>query len=93
MPDYDEAYRAFVDLLRSYLPLAGPSALDLSSELVDLGLDSLNTVEIVVRLEEEFGIELPDEELTVETFETVGSLWSLVAATLNRWTTTTTAGG
>jgi acyl carrier protein len=84
MPDYDEAYQAFADLLRSYLPLAGPTSLDLSSGLVDLGLDSLNTVEIVVRLEEEFGIELSDEDLTVEAFETVGSLWSLVAATLHR---------
>lgn len=75
-----ESFRRFTDLLRSYLPLAGPGPLDMSASLTDLGLDSLNTVEILVRLEDEFDIRLPDEELTAETFETVGSLWSLLAA-------------
>ncbi len=28
----------------------------------DLGADSLDTVELVMALEEEFGIEIPDEE-------------------------------
>ena len=28
----------------------------------DLGADSLDTVELVMRLEEEFGIEIPDED-------------------------------
>ncbi|MEE9166022.1 MAG: acyl carrier protein [Candidatus Neomarinimicrobiota bacterium] len=28
----------------------------------DLGADSLDTVELVMQLEEEFGIEIPDEE-------------------------------
>lgn len=28
----------------------------------DLGADSLDTVELVMRFEEEFGIEIPDEE-------------------------------
>ena len=36
----------------------------------DLGADSLDTVELVMALEEEFGVEIPDEEaekiLTVE---------------------------
>lgn len=28
----------------------------------DLGADSLDTVELIMQLEEEFGIEIPDEE-------------------------------
>ncbi|ADD79691.1 acyl carrier protein [Candidatus Riesia pediculicola] len=36
--------------------------LDDSSFVEDLGADSLDTVELVMALEEEFGIEIPDEE-------------------------------
>ena len=32
----------------------------------DLGADSLDTVELVMALEEEFGIEIPDEEIRVD---------------------------
>ena len=33
-----------------------------ASFVADLGADSLDTVELVMALEEEFGIEIPDEE-------------------------------
>ena len=33
-----------------------------ASFIEDLGADSLDTVELVMALEEEFGIEIPDEE-------------------------------
>ena len=36
----------------------------------DLGADSLDTVELVMALEEEFGLEIPDEE--AEKLATVG---------------------
>ena len=40
-----------------------------SSFIDDLGADSLDTVEIIMALEEEFGIEIPDED--AEKMETV----------------------
>ena len=36
----------------------------------DLGADSLDTVELVMALEEEFGVEIPDED--AEKIQTVG---------------------
>ncbi|MGI6404155.1 MAG: acyl carrier protein [Oscillospiraceae bacterium] len=38
----------------------------------DLGADSLDVVDIVMRLEEEFDLEVPDEE--IETMKTVGDI-------------------
>ena len=41
-----------------------------ASFIDDLGADSLDTVELVMALEEEFGIEIPDED--AEKMATVG---------------------
>jgi len=42
-----------------------------ASFVEDLGADSLDTVELVMAFEEEFGIEIPDEE--AESMQTVGN--------------------
>jgi len=46
----------------------------------DLDADSLDLVELVMALEEEFGIEVPEEEL--EGIETVGQAYDLVVGKL-----------
>ncbi len=38
----------------------------------DLGADSLDTVELVMQLEEEYGLEIPDED--AEKIQTVGDV-------------------
>ena len=38
----------------------------------DLGADSLDTVELIMEFEEEFGIEIPDED--AESLDTVGKI-------------------
>jgi len=43
---------------------------DEASFVEDLGADSLDTVELVMAFEEEFGIEIPDED--AERMQTVG---------------------
>jgi acyl carrier protein len=42
-------------------------------------LDSMAVAELVVALEERFGIEIGDDEITGEMFETLGSLAAFVA--------------
>ncbi|MBD3271781.1 MAG: acyl carrier protein [Elusimicrobia bacterium] len=44
----------------------------------DLGADSLDTVELVMALEEEFNIEIPDEE--AEKIQTVGQAIDYIKA-------------
>jgi acyl carrier protein len=48
----------------------------------DLGADSLDTVELVMALEEEFGIEVPDEE--AEKLVTVGDAVKYIEEKLNK---------
>lgn len=43
-----------------------------ASFIEDLGADSLDTVELVMAFEEEFGVEVPDED--AEKLQTVGSV-------------------
>ena len=43
---------------------------DTASFIDDLGADSLDTVELVMAFEEEFGVEIPDD--AAETIQTVG---------------------
>lgn len=47
----------------------------------DLGADSLDTVELVMALEEEFGIEIPDEE--AEKIHTVEAAAQYIAKNVN----------
>jgi acyl carrier protein len=50
-----------------------PEQVTLEAKFIeDLGADSLDTVELVMALEEEFGHEIPDEE--AEKLQTVGDV-------------------
>ena len=48
----------------------------------DLGADSLDTVELVMELEEEFGIEIPDED--AEKAKTVGDVVNYIDVKLKQ---------
>lgn len=59
------------------------SKVKMDSKLVeDLGVDSLDTVELLMSLEDEFGIQIPDEEAMQLT--TVESIVNLVDSKLNK---------
>ena len=47
----------------------------------DLGADSLDTVELIMQFEEEFGIEIPDEE--AESLLSVGNAVDYITNKLN----------
>lgn len=52
-----------------------------ASFIDDLGADSLDTVELVMALEEEFGIEIPDED--AEKMTTVGDAMKYIEEKAN----------
>lgn len=47
----------------------------------DLGADSLDIVELIMSMEEEFGLEIPEDE--VETLTTVGAAVEYIKANTN----------
>ncbi|HEY3606568.1 MAG TPA: phosphopantetheine-binding protein [Pseudonocardiaceae bacterium] len=66
----------FVDLLMPFLKFVGSNEITEDSRLRDLGLDSMQSIELLFAIEDTFGISLPDEDLTDTTFATAGSLWA-----------------
>ena len=55
---YDKVKEIIIDKLG-----VEDSKINLESKFIDdLGADSLDTVELIMQFEEEFGIEIPDEE-------------------------------
>jgi acyl carrier protein len=72
--------RAFRKTLLTHLPYADGEDLAPDGNLMGLGLNSMGVVQLLTDLEDTFGLELPDEMITEETFETVGSLWRVVSS-------------
>ncbi|MEU8382739.1 phosphopantetheine-binding protein [Streptosporangium sp. NPDC048865] len=58
-----------------HLPYAETGGLTARDELSALGLDSMGVVRLLVDIENDYAVELPDELLDEATFATVGSLW------------------
>ena len=57
-------------IIAEQLGVKAEEVTDSAKFVEDLGADSLDTVELVMALEEEFGIEIPDED--AEKLATVG---------------------
>lgn len=58
-----------------------PGDIDSSASLIDVyGVDSVCLLELVVGLEEEFGITVDDGDFSVKNFETVDSIAAFVRA-------------
>lgn len=68
-----------ITLLRPFLRLLPAEAdLPMDAELGKLGLDSMQSIELLMALEQEFGVTIPDEKITVETFASPANLLPLI---------------
>ena len=68
-----------LDKLRSFIFeelvfLDSPEEFGENDNLLDAGLDSMGIMRLVLYIEEEFGVVLPDEELEPANLETLASL-------------------
>lgn len=68
-------------ILSENLELEVPETLEESLLLYeDLNVDSIMMLQLVVYLEETFGVTLPEEEISPDTFKTVGLVISYIEA-------------
>ena len=68
------------DLVAEQLGLDRSDLVSGANILDDLGADSLDVVELVMAIEETFGLEVPDEE--IEALRTIGDVEKYVASRL-----------
>ena len=66
----DDTQQKVIDLIVDQLGVDAESVNPSAHFIDDLGADSLDTVELVMAFEEEFGIDIPDED--AEQMRTVG---------------------
>jgi acyl carrier protein len=66
----------FVEMLKPFLPFLNGSPITADTQLRELGLDSMQAIELMFALEDTFGLQLPDEALVEDTFRTAGNLWN-----------------
>lgn len=69
---FDKALRAALKFVGDHEPI------DPGESLTKLGLDSMETVGLVVAIEREYDVTFPDETLTAATFANAGCLWAVV---------------
>lgn len=55
-----------------------------NDSLIDVGLDSLSCIKVLVIIEEQFGIEFLDEDLTLENFRNLDSICKCIKSRLSQ---------
>ncbi|MEW1762003.1 acyl carrier protein [Streptomyces cyaneofuscatus] len=73
----------FTELLTPFLKFLGDREIAPDAPLRELGLDSMQAIELLFAIEDAFGVTLPDDDLNDETFATARNLWAVVSAGLD----------
>ena len=72
-------------LVRQILAKRGlERALDRDTDLSEAGLSSLDTVNLMLAVEAEFAVKIPDRDMTPANFRTIARIDALVDQLLNR---------
>jgi len=76
--DHDEIFDKVKDVIVDQLSVEEDDVVEDATFVDDLGADSLDIVELVMALEETFGVSIPDED--AEGIKTVGDAVSYISS-------------
>lgn len=76
--EHDEIFDKVKEVIVEQLNVEEDDVLEEASFIDDLGADSLDIVELVMALEESFGVSIPDED--AEGIKTVGDAVSYISS-------------
>ncbi len=71
------------NLIKSILKSENINEIGIDESLLDLGLDSIKTIELVVELEDCFDIEVDQDDLIIDNFTTISKIMELVNRYIN----------
>jgi D-alanine--poly(phosphoribitol) ligase subunit 2 len=64
----------FAEVLVEELAIILDSPISVETDLLEAGLDSFGTMQVIVFLEEEFGIQVPEEQFDIRDFASVATI-------------------
>lgn len=84
MSSLEEIQQKIRQVVLANLPKITNEELSDDAELFSLGLDSLNTVPLVLGLEEVFGFEFEMDEISYESFRTIADITELMKGKIGK---------
>lgn len=73
------------ELIKEVVELTVPiEEVGIEDDLMNLGMNSINSIKVIVAIEEEFGFEFDDEDLNFENFRNIRKLVSYIESRVQK---------
>ena len=73
-----EVEREVLEVLRAFVVDGQTARIDPERPLAELGLDSMASIDLLMEIEQELGVQVPDELMTADTFATGNHLLAVI---------------